>query len=218
MSSKTVKLTTGEGALTVKEGTYRAYGATGSICRGRLEFIGGALDEPAIQIESRKRVEQREVGFDVTSTLQRPVVTLVSNPSMDQSEILSWLLFGRAAGDGSGASTALLASSIQTAPGSEEEESFLQRMPGQIGMSGVNVESDLTSGMGVSKQLSPRLFIKYRVDVWEQTNRLILGYHLNPHWALECISGDESGADILYERERKAEQRNSENLNIRVMS
>ena len=200
--SETGKLASGEGALTVNEGNYRAFGATVPIRSGRLEFIGGALDDPAIRIESRRRVEQREVGFNVTGTLQRPVVTLVSNPSMDQSEILSYLLYGRAAGDGSGASTALLASSIQTALGREEEESFLQRMLGQMGMSGVNVESDLTNGVGVSKQLSPRLFIKYRVDIWEQTNRLILRYHLNPHWALEGISGDEGGADILYERER----------------
>jgi translocation and assembly module TamB len=147
-------------------------------------------------------VEQRDVGFDVSGTLQSPIVTLVSNPSMDQSEILSWLLFGRGAGAGSGASTALLASSIQTTLGREEKESFLQRMLGQMGMSGVNVDSDLASGgVGVSTQLTPRLLIKYRVDVWEQTNRLILRYHLNQHWALEGISGNEGGADILYERE-----------------
>gem|GEM_PF-2617560 len=200
--SETGKLTSGEGALTVSEGTYRAFGATVPIRTGRLEFIGGTLDDPAIQIESRRRIEQREVGFDVTGTLQAPVVTLVSNPSMDQSEILSWLLYGRAAGDGSGASAALLASSIRTALGREEEESFIQRMLGGMGMAGIGVETSLTSGVGLSKQLTPRLFIKYKVDIWEQTNRLILRYHLGQHWALEGISGDEGGVDLLYERER----------------
>lgn len=200
--SETGKLASGKGALTVNEGTYRAFGATVPIRSGRLEFIGGSLDDPAIQIESRRRVEQREVGFDVTGTLQTPVVTLVSNPSMDQSEILSWLLYGRAAGGGSAASTALLASTIQSALGREEEESFLQRMLGQMGMAGFKVESDLTSGVGVSTQISPRLFVRYRVDIWDQTNRLILRYLLNQHWSLEGISGDEGGADILFERER----------------
>ena len=201
--SETGKLASGTGALTVHEGTYRAFGATVPIRSGRLEFIGGAIDDPAIQIESRRRVEQREVGFDVTGTLQTPVVTLVSNPSMDQSEILSWLLYGRGAGSGSAASTALLASSIQTALGREEKESFIQGMLGKMGMTGVNLETDLASGgVGLSTQLSPRLFIKYRVDVWEQTNRLILRYHLNQNWALEGISGDEGSADILYEKER----------------
>lgn len=200
--SESGKLASGAGALTVTEGVYRAFGTTVPIRSGRLEFIGGTLDDPAIQIESRRRVEQREVGFDVTGTLQSPVVTLVSNPSMDQSEILSWLLFGRAAGDSSGASAALLASSIQSAFGKEEEESFIQRMLGGMGMAGIGVETSLTSGVGLSKQLTPRLFIKYRVDIWEQTNRLILRYQLGQHWALEGISGDEGGADILYERER----------------
>jgi autotransporter translocation and assembly factor TamB len=200
--SETGKLASGEGSLTVLEGQYRAFGATVPIRQGRLEFIGGALDDPAIQIESRRRIEQREVGFDVTGTLQAPVVTLVSSPAMDQSEILSWLLYGRAAGVTDGASTALLAGSINQLLGSEEEESFVQQMLGRMGLTGMGVEADLTSGLKLSRQLSPRLFVKYQVDVWEQTNRLILRYLLSEHWALEGISGDEGGADILYERER----------------
>ncbi len=200
--SESGKLASGAGSLTVMEGEYRAFGATVPIRRGRLEFIGGALDDPAIQIESRRRIEQREVGFDVTGTLQSPVVTLVSSPAMDQSEILSWLLYGRAAGVTDGASTALLAGSINQLLGKEEEESFMQQMLGRMGLTGLGVEADLTSGLRVSRQLSPRLFVKYQVDVWEQTNRLILRYLLSEHWALEGISGDEGGADILYERER----------------
>jgi autotransporter translocation and assembly factor TamB len=75
-------------------------------------------------------------------------------------------------------------------------------MLGRMGLTGIGVETDLTSGLKLSRQLSPRLFVKYQVDVWEQTNRLILRYLLSEHWALEGISGDEGGADILYERER----------------
>jgi translocation and assembly module TamB len=200
--SETGKLTSGEGVLTVNEGVYRAFGTTVPIQRGRLEFIGGALDDPAIQIESRRRVERGEVGFDVTGTLQSPVVTLVSSPTMEQSEILSWLLFGRGAGDTEGVSTALLAGSIQTALGREEEESFMQRMLNRMGMTNLEVVTD-TSGVGLSRQLTPRLFVKYQVNVWNQTeSRLILRYLLSEHWALEGISGDEGGGDILYERER----------------
>jgi translocation and assembly module TamB len=200
--SETGKLTVGKGVLTVKEGTYRAFGTSVPIRSGRLEFISGALDDPVIQIESRRRVDQREVGFDVTGTLQTPVVTLVSSPAMEQSEILSWLLYGRAAGDGSGASTALLASSIRTALGREEEESFIQRILNGMGLGGFDVEADPTKGVGLSKQLTSRMFIKYQADVWEQTNRLILRYLLSDHWAFEGVSGDEGGGDILYERER----------------
>jgi autotransporter translocation and assembly factor TamB len=199
--SETGKLASGEGVLTVNEGVYRAFGTTVPIQRGRLEFIGGALDDPALHIESRRRVQMGEVGFDVTGTLQSPIVTLVSSPTMEQSEILSWLLFDRGAGDTEGVSTALLASSIQTALGREEEESFMQRMLNRMGMTNMEVVTD-TSGVGLSQQLTPRLFVKYQVNVWNQTeSRLILRYLLNQHWALEGISGDEGGGDIIYERE-----------------
>lgn len=200
--SETGKLASGEGVLTVNEGVYRAFGTTVPIQRGRLEFIGGALDDPAIQIESRRRVEPGEVGFDVTGTLQSPIVTLVSSPTMEQSEILSWLLFGRSAVDTEGISTALLAGSIQTVLGREEEESFMQRMQNRMGMTNMEVVTD-ASGVGLSNQFTPRLFVKYQVNVWNQTeSRLILRYLLNEHWALEGTSGDEGGGDILYERER----------------
>ena len=120
---------------------------------------------------------------------------------MEQSEILSWLLFGRGAGDTEGVSTALLASSIRTALGRDEEESFIQRMLNRMGMTNMEVVTG-TSGAGLSKQLTPRLIVKYQVNVWNQTeSRLILRYLLNQHWALEGISGDEGGGDILYERE-----------------
>jgi len=191
------KLASGEGALTVNEGEYRAFGATVPIRIGRLEFIGGALDDPAIYIESRRRVEPGEVGFDVTGTLQAPVVTLVSSPVMDDSEILSWLLYGQA----EGASMALLAGSVSTMLGREEEESFMQRMLNRMGMTNMGVVTD-ASGVGLSKQLTPRLFVKYQVNVWDQTDsRLILRYILNDNWAMEGISGDEGSGDILYERE-----------------
>jgi translocation and assembly module TamB len=202
--SETGQLTTGEGTLNVSEGVYRAFGATVPIRRGQIEFIGGALDDPAINIVSRRVIEQREVGFDVTGTLKAPVVTLVSNPAMDQSEILSWLLYGRGEDDVSGAASAVLVDTIRQSLGSEEEESFIQRMLSRTGLAntGVEVTSDLTSGVGLSKQLSPRMRVKYQVDIWDQTTRLILRYQLNQYWALEGTSGDLGGADILYERER----------------
>ncbi|GMR05804.1 MAG: hypothetical protein BMS9Abin25_0379 [Gammaproteobacteria bacterium] len=195
---ETGKLASGEGVLTVEEGEYRAYGTSVPVRLGRLEFIGGALDDPAIYIESRRRVEPGEVGFDVTGTLQSPIVTLVSNPVMDDSEILSWLLYGQA----EGASYALLAGSVNTMLGREEEESFIQRMLNRMGMTNMGVAAD-ASGVGLSKQLTPRLFIKYQVNVWDQTeSRLILRYILNDNWALEGVSGDEGSGDILFERER----------------
>ncbi len=195
--NETGKLASGKGALTIIEGEYKAFGATVPIRLGRLEFIGGALDDPAIYIESHRRVEHREVGFDVTGTLQSPVVTLVSNPVMDDAEILSWLLFGQAEGE----TTALLAGLVSTMLGREEEESFMQRMLNRMGLTNMGVAAD-TSGVGLSKQLTPRLFVKYQVNVWDQTDsRLILRYLLNDNWALEGISGDEGSGDILYERE-----------------
>jgi translocation and assembly module TamB len=202
--SETGDLTTADGRLTIAEGTYRAYGAEVPIRSGQVEFVGGSLDDPAITIVSRKTIEQKEVGFDVTGTLRTPIVTLVSSPEMDQSEILSWLLYGRASDDVQGAGTAILANTIRESLGNEEEESFVQRIFGKMGMSDLGIESDvaITRGVGLRKQLTPRMQIKYQLDIWEQTTRLILRYKLNDHWSVEGISGDMGGGDILYERER----------------
>ncbi len=85
----------GRGELSVDEGRYEAFGQKLEINRGRLLFDVSPLDDPGLDIEARRRIETTEVGLNVRGTLQEPRLTFFSDPSMTQSQIVSYLLTGK---------------------------------------------------------------------------------------------------------------------------
>src|SRR5690606_4616475 len=87
---------TGSGEVRVESGTYEAYGQTLEVRTGRLLFAGGALARPGLDIEAvRRPAEGILVGARVRGTLERPELSVFSEPPMPRQEQLSYLLLGR---------------------------------------------------------------------------------------------------------------------------
>src|SRR6185437_6897314 len=84
------RATVGQGQLTVN-GTYRAYGQNLQIQRGQLLFASTPIDNPGLDIRAVRKLnpnatidEGQEVGLYVSGTAQRPILTVFSNPVMEQ--------------------------------------------------------------------------------------------------------------------------------------
>lgn len=92
---RTSETPVGRGELAVEEGRYEAYGQDLEIARGRLLFDATPLDDPALDIEARREVDTTIVGLNVRGTLQDPRLTFFSNPSMPQTQIVSYLITGK---------------------------------------------------------------------------------------------------------------------------
>src|SRR6185436_44730 len=83
------------GEVEVSGGTFKAYGQDLTIERGRLIFAG-PVSNPAVDLRAYRKADDGTVaGIEARGTLQKPEVTLWSNPTMTQSEQLSYLLLGR---------------------------------------------------------------------------------------------------------------------------
>ncbi len=67
--------------------------------RGRLEFVGGGKLDPTLDIVARHRLPQYTVDAVVGGTATKPTLTLRSDPSLDQADILAVLLFGKPTAD-----------------------------------------------------------------------------------------------------------------------
>src|SRR5690606_30239346 len=65
--------------------------------RGIINF-DGPLNNPNINILAIRRKLEVEAGVQVTGTVRRPRMQLVSEPNVPDEEKLSWLVFGRGAG------------------------------------------------------------------------------------------------------------------------
>jgi translocation and assembly module TamB len=193
----------GRGELSVIEGRYEAYGQKLAISRGRLLFDNSPLDDPGLDIEARRKVEAIEVGLNVRGTLRAPRLTFFSDPSMPQTQIVSYLLVGKPIDTMQSGGTASVSSASDTLAlqGGGVLASQLGR---RLGLDEVGVESTVgTAGQAapalvLGKFLSPRLFISYGISLTESINTLKLRYTISDKWILKTEAGENQSLDVEY--------------------
>lgn len=184
-------------------GIYNAYGQKLDIERGRLGFGGGRADNPSLDILAVKRVDRQRVGVQVRGNARRPAIRLYSDPALDQSETLSYLVLGRPLATASGADSEQLgeyASALETAGGSLVAGSIGKKLGLAAGVESFG--SAIGSALVVGKYLSPRFFIGYGTSLLDATQLVILRYRLTEHIELEGISGAEQKASASWRTER----------------
>ncbi|UOF94089.1 MAG: translocation/assembly module TamB domain-containing protein [Bordetella sp.] len=83
---------------TTSDGTIEAYGQRLKLRHGQL-FFQGSLNNPHLDIEALRVGEQIEAGIHIQKTAQRPKISLISYPNVNDLEKLSWLILGRESDD-----------------------------------------------------------------------------------------------------------------------
>jgi translocation and assembly module TamB len=197
------KPTTASGELRVTRGIYRAYGKDLDIDRGHLIFTGGAVDDPEVDLRAVRRVENVTAGIQARGRLQKPEVTLFSEPALDQTNILSYIVFGTSAKQSGGTEGAWLAQAVSalTLAGGEQ---MARGIGGSVGIEDVRIASGTggNASLMLGTYLSPRLYVSYGIGLFETGNSLRLRYDLNERWQIQTDTGAYTGADILYKIER----------------
>jgi translocation and assembly module TamB len=204
--------TTGQGQLAVT-GTYRAYGQNLQIQRGQLLFASTPIDNPGLNIRAVRRLnpnatidEGQEVGLRVSGTAQRPVLSVFSNPVMEQSDALSYLITGKPLSDIKGGEGDMVGAAAQ-ALGSAAGNLLAKRIGSQLGVDDIGVSSNQALGgesaFTVGKYLSPRLYLSYGVGLFEPGTVITLRYRLSHRWSFEAQTAtDFSRASFNYRIEK----------------
>ncbi|HEY6641649.1 translocation/assembly module TamB domain-containing protein [Povalibacter sp.] len=197
----------GRGELSVADGRYEAYGQKLDISRGRLLFDGSPLEDPGLDIEAQRKIENIKVGLNVRGTLKDPRLTFFSEPSMSQTSIMSYLLVGKGIDDMQNGDAVSMSSAKDTLAlqGGGLLASQLGR---RMGLEEVGVESTTSSAgqtntsLVLGKFLSPRLFISYGISLTESINTFKLRYTISDKWILKMEAGEVQSADAEYTIER----------------
>lgn len=193
----------GRGQLSVIDGRYSAYGQKLEISKGELLFEASPLDDPGLDIEARRKIDTVTVGLNVRGTLQAPRLSFFSDPTMAQTQIVTYLLTGKAADSVTSSDTATMTSARDTltVQGGGLLASQLGR---RLGLEEVGVESSLDSdgtsntALVLGKFLSPRLFISYGISLTESINTLKLRYTISDRWIFKTEAGENQSADLEY--------------------
>ena len=94
------KLPTANGELQILRGSYRAYGQDLTIQKGRVSYAGGNLDNPAVMLRASRRVDDIDVGIDVSGTVKKLLITgFSSDPDMSSNDAIQTLVTGQKTSD-----------------------------------------------------------------------------------------------------------------------
>ncbi len=203
----------GNGEINILNGEYRAFGQGLVIDKGLILFAGGPVAKPGIDIKaSRRPAEGITVGVFARGSLAQPDLTIFSEPSMTQSEQLSWLVLGRpleqsSEGENNAINQLLLSLSLDKGDSilSGLGETFnldTMRIKTGSGEAGAASDNDLAE-LVLGKYLSPDLYVSYGIGLFKPVNVLSLEYSLGRRWKLTSeTSAETSGGDLVYTVEK----------------
>ncbi len=231
---------TGVGELFTTKGTYNAYKKMLTIKQGRLVYTGNLITDPGLNIKASREIktiatgaisdfstvqaytgsETLTVGVQVLGTLEKPVISLYSEPALSQVDVLSYLVLGVPSTQVSGSSNQALLSAASAmnfgGNGSTNLASITQNIQKTFGLSEMNVESVQTFDQGtggtvgktslvLGKQITPRLYAHYSTsfDFLNPVSTFNLRYKLSKRFSIQSeTSTIDTGADLLYSIER----------------
>lgn len=189
------------GTIRIPEGKYEAFGAVLNIERGLLNFTG-PLTNPNINILAMRRRQEVAAGVQVTGTVQRPRVQLVSEPNVADEEKLSWLVFGHGGSGGAGTNAQTAARSAATGLlnklGGERVAKRIGLDELSFGKSAYGMGSEQVVSLG--KNISERLAIGYEQSLAGAASVLKLTYQLSRSWSVVLRGGQVAGLDLSYTR------------------
>ncbi|MFH1813140.1 MAG: translocation/assembly module TamB domain-containing protein [Pseudomonadota bacterium] len=198
-------------------GRYRAYGQNLDIERGVVSFQG-SLANPGLNVRAIRPNLPVQAGVEVSGTVQRPRVRLVSDSAMPDSEKLSWIVLGRGQETARGSDLSMLATAAGALLGGEGEgitgslaqalgldqialtQSSIASGPRSQVVSSSQRSSTTVGGQVVSmgKRLTNNALLSYEQGVAGATSVVKLTWTLTRHLALIGSTGTEQAVDVRY--------------------
>ncbi|WP_028491010.1 translocation/assembly module TamB domain-containing protein [Thioalkalivibrio sp. ALE19] len=194
------------GEIRIPEGEYTSYGQDLQIDRGILLFQGPP-EAPDLDLRAVRRVPEYNVtvGLEIGGTPEALRSRIFSEPPMDETEALSYLLTGRPLSGASESDGNMLAAAA-AGWGLEQGAMITQRIGTELGLDEVELDTEAgldQSALTLGLYLSPRLLLRYTVGLFDNTSRVLLRYELTRSLSVETSSGSEGQAiDLIYRHER----------------
>lgn len=202
----------GKGELTLHDGTFTLYGRSLAIERGRMFFSDGPIDNPGIDARAVQFIREKSdlggrmtIGVNVSGSLQELEFKLFSDPSMDEGDILAYMVVGHSMSDvkeGEGGMLQAAASTI----GLEEGAGLVTTLTGLLPVDEMHLEGTEKDGdysLVVGKKVTDRLYIGYDHNFFDQKGSFLASYDLGLGFSVVTrSSADSNAADIFYSIER----------------
>ncbi|MEH6471448.1 MAG: translocation/assembly module TamB domain-containing protein [Halopseudomonas sp.] len=205
LQEDSIRATRASGDIEIESGIYEIYGQELNIERGRFVYTGGAVDNPGLDLKVLREIDTVKVGATIGGDLREPKIQLLSEPTMPDASVLSYLLLGRAPGNTeSNEQTMMLRAALALGAGGSNK--LAERLTSTLRLDELKIDTGNEAedaALYIGKYLSPKIYVRYGVGLMVPDNSLFLRYTLDEQWKLESQSSSEkSGTDVFYTLER----------------
>ena len=197
------------GFVAINNGIYKAYGQELTIERGRLIFQG-PYDNPGLDIRAIRTIETATsagqavvAGLEIGGTLQHPKSTVFAIPTLEDSKAMALLVTGKAL-DQLSTGDAYLIIAAMSSMGVENESSITADIAHFFRLDEITIKADKgldQSSLWMGKYITPRLFVRYVVGLFDQTFTLGMRYQITNKLRIEVESGKTQSVDVIYKIE-----------------
>lgn len=191
-----------DGKLTLVDGVFEAYGQRLTITDGSMLFTG-PLDNPFVSVRAIRTIESADgtvtAGIDLRGPAQNLVASVFSEPTMAESDALSYLVLGRPLEQSTATEGGQL-SGAAVALGLRQAARITNQIGQAFGLDQLEVAGSggSTTALVAGKQVSSRLYVRYAYGVFSQLGSVLLRYRLSRRLTLETSTGETQSMDILY--------------------
>ena len=185
-----------KGKLSAVRGVYVALGQRLEIERGELIFTG-PIDNPGLDILAMRKRQAVEAGVAVTGTLESPLVRIVSEPPVPESEAIAWLVLGHGTGDASRGDLAMLPLAASSLLGKKGDSPTLAQRFGldTLGLRGAGTESQV---LAVGKRIADRLYVGFEQSLGAAASVLKLEFDLTQRVLVRAQTGEANSVGVFY--------------------
>ena len=192
------------GTVTTVRGSYQIAGKVFNINEGTVTFLSLPEPNPNLDINATYNVGTVKIYLKVGGTAKAPTMTWTSDPTMDQSDIMSYLAFGSPVSGLSGSQSNSLQSTAMNFLGGKVLDSLKGVLGSKLALDMVQFQGGQSGTEGgtlvLGKYITPRIFVTYKSTIaGEPGNELDVQYEISDHFKLESQIGDQqnTGADII---------------------
>ena len=202
------------GTVTTVRGTYEFQGRRFDLARGgTVRFIGTPTINPQLDITATRKIPNTGViaKVRITGTPRAPVLALSSDPALEQSDILSLIVFNRPVNElGSGERSSLAATAGGIATG------FIAAPLGQSIGKALDLDlfeittttdsGELGAGVTLGQQIGDRAFVKLRQQFGERSvTEFLIEYQLADFLRLQASASPEATGSANRVTQRRVE-------------
>ena len=184
------------GELRALRGNLVVLGRTLDLERGTVTFYGGDEVDPSLDIVLKTDVDGNKIQILLAGTVQKPQVSMTSEPDMSETDIMAVLLFGRTFNDLDDDQADLVRQRSAEMIASLGAAKLQKELGGQLGVDIVTVKSigkdNESTALSFGKYLDARTLLSYAYSLDSEARSFVsLEYFLKGRFVIESTYDNE---------------------------